>query len=337
MKAVVYRGPFKVAVEDGPRPADRSADRRGRAHHHHQHLRLGPAHVRGPHQRGGGQGPRPREHGRRRGDRAGRDRIKAGDRVSVPFNIACGTCRNCQDGWWSFCLRINPTEGVDGAAYGYANMGPYHGGQAEYLRVPFADVNLLELPAGTSTSSTSRMLSDIFPTGYHGAVLAGVSPGDTVVVFGAGPVGLHGRAQRLICAARPGVRGGQGGGPAALADTASAPAPVDISEGDPVEQILDATDGLGAPTAASRPSATRPTTRRRGAPRARARQPGQGRSGPPAGSASSASTCRRTPGRPARAPRRAGSAGTTARSSPRASAWAPGRPGQALQPSSCAT
>src|SRR5215510_1928462 len=77
------------------------------------------------------------------------DRIAVGDRVSVPFNISCGTCRNCQQGWWSFCLRTNPTEGVDGAAYGYANMGPYRGGQAEYLRVPYADVNLLELPPGT--------------------------------------------------------------------------------------------------------------------------------------------------------------------------------------------
>ena len=68
--------------------------------------------------------------------------------MSVPFNIACGTCRNCLTGWTSFCTRINPTEGMDGAAYGYANMGPYDGGQAEYLRVPFADFNLLSLPAG---------------------------------------------------------------------------------------------------------------------------------------------------------------------------------------------
>ena len=77
------------------------------------------------------------------------NRIKVGDRVSVPFNIACGTCRNCVDGWTSFCLRTNPTEGMDGAAYGYANMGPYAGGQAELLRVPYADFNLLELPPGT--------------------------------------------------------------------------------------------------------------------------------------------------------------------------------------------
>ena len=121
---------------------------------------------------------------------SGVERIEVGDRVSVPFNISCGTCRNCQDGWWSFCLRTNPTEGVDGAAYGYANMGPYRGGQAEYLRVPYADVNLLQLPEGDEHELDFTMLSDIFPTGYHGTELAEVGPGDTVAVFGAGPVGL---------------------------------------------------------------------------------------------------------------------------------------------------
>ncbi|MBC7373017.1 MAG: alcohol dehydrogenase catalytic domain-containing protein, partial [Frankiales bacterium] len=69
---------------------------------------------------------------------AGVSRVKVGDRVSVPFNIACGTCRNCTSGWTSFCLRVNPTEGMDGAAYGFAGMGPYDGGQAELLRVPYA-------------------------------------------------------------------------------------------------------------------------------------------------------------------------------------------------------
>jgi alcohol dehydrogenase len=94
------------------------------------------------------------------------------------------------DGWTSFCLRANPTDGVDGAAYGYANMGPYDGGQAEYLRVPWADYNLLELPPGTEHENDFTMLSDIFPTGWHGTELAGMREGDRVVVFGAGPVGL---------------------------------------------------------------------------------------------------------------------------------------------------
>src|SRR3954463_8291925 len=125
-------------------------------------------------------------------------RIKVGDRVSVPFNIACGTCRNCLQGWTSFCTRTNPTEGMDGAAFGYANMGPYDGGQAELLRVPYADFNLLELPPGDEHENDFTMLSDIFPTGWHGTVLAGTQPGDDVVVYGAGPVGLMAAHSALI-------------------------------------------------------------------------------------------------------------------------------------------
>src|SRR3954467_9029079 len=125
-------------------------------------------------------------------------RIRVGDRVSVPFNIACGTCRNCLHGWTSFCLRTNPTEGVDGAAYGYANMGPYRGGQAEALRVPFGDVNLLELPEGTDHENDFTMLSDIFPTGWHGTELARMQPGDRVAVFGAGAGGPIGAPTAMV-------------------------------------------------------------------------------------------------------------------------------------------
>ena len=110
----------------------------------------------------------------------GIDRIQVGDRVSVPFNIACGTCRNCVAGFTNFCLRTNPTEGMDGAAYGYSQMGPYQGGQAEYLRVPYADFNLLKLPPGDEHELDFTMLSDIFPTGYHGCAMADVGPGDDV-------------------------------------------------------------------------------------------------------------------------------------------------------------
>lgn len=171
-------------------------------------------------------------------------RIRVGDRVSVPFNIACGTCRNCLQGWTSFCTRTNPTEGVDGAAYGYANMGPYDGGQAEYLRVPFADVNLLELPPGTEHENDFTMLSDIFPTGWHGTVLAGLQPGDDVAVYGAGPVGLMAAHSAMIRgAARVFVVDKE---PDRLALAASIGAvPVDFSQGDPVEQVLDATQGRG--------------------------------------------------------------------------------------------
>ena len=97
----------------------------------------------------------------------GVDRVKVGDRVSVPFNLACGTCRACNDGFTAACLRTNPS-GQPGAGYGYPQVGPYRGGQAQYLRMPFADFNLLELPAGDGHENDFTMLSDIFPTGYHG-------------------------------------------------------------------------------------------------------------------------------------------------------------------------
>lgn len=116
--------------------------------------------------------------------------LQKGDRVVMPFNISCGSCFNCARGFTNGCLVMNP-EGAS-AAYGYVGMGPYKGGQAEMLRVPFGDVNCLKLPGkpGDELEDDFLLLSDVFPTGYHGAELAGVSPGSTVAVFGAGPVGL---------------------------------------------------------------------------------------------------------------------------------------------------
>jgi glutathione-independent formaldehyde dehydrogenase len=124
---------------------------------------------------------------------AGRDVefIKEGDLVSVPFNIACGRCRNCKAGQTGICLNVNP--GRAGAAYGYVDMGGWVGGQAEYVMVPYADFNLLKFPDKDQAMAKIRdltLLSDIFPTGYHGAVMAGVGPGSIVYVAGAGPVGL---------------------------------------------------------------------------------------------------------------------------------------------------
>jgi glutathione-independent formaldehyde dehydrogenase len=116
-------------------------------------------------------------------------RVKVGDWVCLPFNIACGFCKNCERGLTGFCLTANP--GNAGAAYGFAGMGPYSGGQAEYLRVPYGDFNCLVLPPDAEEKQNDYvMLSDIFPTGYHATELAGVKPGDSVVVYGAGPVGL---------------------------------------------------------------------------------------------------------------------------------------------------
>src|SRR6202045_3360731 len=136
---------------------------------------------------------------------AGRDVlfIKKGDLVSVPFNIACGRCRNCKEGRTGICLTVNPAR--PGAAYGYVDMGGWVGGQAEYVLVPYADFNLLKFPDHAQAMSKIRdltCLSDILPTGYHGAVMAGVKPGATVYIAGAGPVGMAAAASaRLLGAA----------------------------------------------------------------------------------------------------------------------------------------
>ena len=124
---------------------------------------------------------------------AGRDVefIKVGDLVSVPFNIACGRCRNCKERATGVCLNVNPAR--PGAAYGYVDMGGWIGGQAEYVMVPYADFNLLKFPDKARAMAKIRdltCLSDIFPTGFHGAVSAGVGPGSIVYVAGGGPVGL---------------------------------------------------------------------------------------------------------------------------------------------------
>ncbi|MCX6599583.1 MAG: alcohol dehydrogenase catalytic domain-containing protein, partial [Acidobacteria bacterium] len=117
--------------------------------------------------------------------------LSVGDIVSVPFNIACGRCRNCKAGQTGICLNVNPAR--PGAAYGYVDMGGWVGGQAEYVMVPYADWNLLKFPDKDQAMAKIKdltLLSDIFPTGFHGAVTAGVGPGTIVYIAGAGPVGL---------------------------------------------------------------------------------------------------------------------------------------------------
>jgi len=123
--------------------------------------------------------------------------------VSVPFNVACGRCRTCKEQHTGVCLSVNPSRA--GGAYGYVDMGGWIGGQAEYVMVPYADFNLLKFPDRAQAVEKIRdltCLSDILPTGYHGAVTAGVGPGSTVYVAGAGPVGLAAAASaRLLGAA----------------------------------------------------------------------------------------------------------------------------------------
>jgi glutathione-independent formaldehyde dehydrogenase len=169
--------------------------------------------------------------------------IREGDRVVMPFNVACGFCKNCAAGYTGFCLTVNP--GFAGGAYGYVAMGPYRGGQAEYLRVPYADFNCLKLPEGTEHESDFILLADIFPTGYHACELADVSPGDTVAVYGAGPVGLMAAYSALIRgASRVFVVDRV---PERLSKAREIGAiPIDFEHADPVEQIKQQTDGEGA-------------------------------------------------------------------------------------------
>jgi len=128
--------------------------------------------------------------------------VKEGDLCSVPFNIACGRCRMCNEGKTGVCLNVNPARA--GAAYGYVDMGGWVGGQAEYVMVPYADFNLLKFPDRDQALEKIldlTMLSDIFPTGYHGAYTAGVTTGSTVYVAGAGPVGLAAAYSALLLGA----------------------------------------------------------------------------------------------------------------------------------------
>jgi len=128
--------------------------------------------------------------------------LNIGDLVTVPFNVACGRCRTCREGETGVCLNVNP--GRAGGAYGYVDMGGWVGGQAEYVMVPYADFNLIKFPdkaQAMAKITDLTMLSDILPTGFHGAVNAGVGVGSIVYVAGAGPVGLAAAASAQILGA----------------------------------------------------------------------------------------------------------------------------------------
>jgi glutathione-independent formaldehyde dehydrogenase len=177
------------------------------------------------------------------------DTVKKGDKVVLPFNIGCGFCANCERGLSGYCLtcadpKVMP--GMAGAAYGFAGMGPYSGGQAEYLRVPYADYNCLQLPEDAGEKEKDYvMLSDIFPTGWHATRLANLEPGQSIIILGAGPVGLmaalsariQGASQILIVDGQPDrLR---------LAREIGA-IPIDDKDDDVGDQIRAATGGLGA-------------------------------------------------------------------------------------------
>ena len=164
--------------------------------------------------------------------------ISRGDRVVLPFNIACGFCLNCHRGYTNACLTMNPD--AASAAYGYAGMGPYQGGQAEFVLVPYADFNCLKLPGipGDEWEDDFLLLADVFPTGYHATELACVSPGKTVAVFGAGPVGLLAAYSSIL----------KGASEVYVVDNIPerlekakemGAFPIDFTNGDPVERIRE--------------------------------------------------------------------------------------------------
>jgi len=162
----------------------------------------------------------------------------------VPFNIACGRCRLCKEGHTGVCLNTNPER--PGSAYGYVDMGGWVGGQAEYVLVPYADWNLLRFPDSDQAMEKIldlTMLSDIFPTGYHGAFTAGVTSGSTVYIAGAGPVGLAAAYSAQLLGAAVVFVGDLIPERLEQARSFGCEA-IDVSKGDPKEQIEDV---LGVP------------------------------------------------------------------------------------------
>jgi glutathione-independent formaldehyde dehydrogenase len=208
-RGVVYIGSRKVEVQDIPDP--RLEDPRGRRIDHGVILKIVSTNICGSDQhmvRGRTTAPPGMVLGHEiTGEviEKGPDveMLAVGDLVSVPFNVACGRCRTCRHGDTGVCLTVN--EGRAGGAYGYVDMGGWIGGQAKYVMTPYADFNLLKFPDKELAMSKIRdltMLTDILPTGFHGALTAGVGVGSTVYVAGAGPVGLAAAASaRLLGAA----------------------------------------------------------------------------------------------------------------------------------------
>ncbi len=171
--------------------------------------------------------------------------IKVGDICSVPFNISCGRCRNCKERKTGICLNVNPAG--YGSAYGYVDMGGWVGGQAEYVLVPYADWNLLKFPdrdQALEKMMDLTMLSDIFPTGFHGAVSAGVGVGSTVYIAGAGPVGLAAATSAQLLGASVVIVGDMNTERLAQARSFGCET-IDLNKGGPAEQIEQI---LGSPT-----------------------------------------------------------------------------------------
>jgi glutathione-independent formaldehyde dehydrogenase len=244
MKALVYRGPRDVAVTDVPdariqRPTDvllkiTSTNICGSDLHIYE--------GRAPLEEGMAIGHENTGEVIEVGD--GVVKVKVGDMVSVPFNIGCGFCTNCERGLTGFCLTVNP--GMAGGAYGYPSMGGYQGGQAEMLRVPFGDFNCLRLPDDAREKEADyAMLSDIWPTGWHGTELAGLRAGESIVIFGAGPVGLMAALSAQVKGAEQIFLVDRQPDRLKLAEQIGA-IPIDDSKAPAADQVLEQTKGEGA-------------------------------------------------------------------------------------------
>src|SRR4051812_22345530 len=246
VKAIVYEGPRQVSVKDVPdarieRPTDVL-------------VRITSANICGSdlHMY---EGRTDFETGRSFGHENlgqvvevgdGVDKVQVGEYVVLPFNIACGHCKNCERQLTNYCLTAQPKKEWAGAAYGFADMGPYGGGQAELLRVPWGDFNCLRLGEDAEQRQTDYvMLADIFPTGYHATEMAGVQPGDQTVIYGAGPVGLMAALSATIRGASKVMVVDRHPDRLRLAESIGAIA-IDDSKVDPVQAVLDETMGLGA-------------------------------------------------------------------------------------------
>ncbi len=170
--------------------------------------------------------------------------LEVGDLVTVPFNVACGRCRTCREQQTGVCLNVNPSRA--GGAYGYVDMGGWIGGQAKYVMVPYADFNLIKFPDKAQALEKIRdltMLSDILPTGFHGAVTAGVGVGSTVYIAGAGPVGLAAAASAQILGAAAILIGDMN--PERLKHAASVGfEPIDLSKSDKIEELIEQVLGV---------------------------------------------------------------------------------------------
>ncbi len=238
MKAVVYEGPEKIGVKDVNDPKiEQPTDaviRLTTSGICGSDLHMYEGHT--PASLGTVLGHEPMGVVEEVGD--GVSMINEGDRVVIPFNIACGTCYNCLRGFSNACLTMNPNGA--GAAYGYVGMGPYSGGQAEMLRVPRADWSCLTLPGRPNDEKEDDylLLSDIFPTAYHATEMAMVSPGKTVAIFGAGPVGLLSAYCSMIKGASEVYVVDKSQKRLELARSIGA-LPINFMEGDPVEQITE--------------------------------------------------------------------------------------------------